>query len=64
MNAKCFINTPLQRGDQTNNVDKNRFNGFSYGPETVQTVSPASWALDAWLKLGVNEMLLRTDSTT
>jgi hypothetical protein len=55
MNEAIFINTPLQRGAGTTNGYQNRFNGFSRGMKTVETVSACRLTLDTHLKQGVNE---------
>jgi membrane fusion protein (multidrug efflux system) len=52
---KTFINSPLQRRGTQRDEFKNRFNGFRYLNETVETVSPADRPLITPLKRGVNE---------
>jgi hypothetical protein len=55
MNETSLINTLLQRGAETTNGNQNRFNGFSRGMKTVETVSACRLTLDTQLKQGVNE---------
>jgi hypothetical protein len=55
MNEASLINTLLQRGAVTTNGCQNRFNGFSRGMKTVETVSDCRLTLDTQLKQGVNE---------
>jgi hypothetical protein len=56
MNAAIFMNTPLQRGAQTGEGRENRFNGFTWRTETVETVSICPGAGNTLLKQGVNEI--------
>jgi hypothetical protein len=55
MNETFLINTPLQRGAATTNGSQNRFNGFSRGMKTVETVSACRLTPGTQLKQGVNE---------
>ena len=51
----ALINTPLQRGAPGCNLHINRFNGFSHGVETVETVENPGTSASTPLKRGVNE---------
>ncbi|MCX6902409.1 MAG: hypothetical protein NTW03_02785, partial [Verrucomicrobia bacterium] len=53
-----LINTPLQRGAPGCNLHVNRFNGFSHGVETVETVEDPDASANTPLKRGVNEIYL------
>jgi type II secretory pathway pseudopilin PulG len=54
LTASCLINTPLQRGEQTPEIARNRFNGF-FGAKTVKTVMDTRGTINTSLKRGVNE---------
>jgi len=54
----ALINTPLQRGARGATIRMNRFNGFSHGVETVETVEDPGASANTPLKRGVNEIRL------
>jgi hypothetical protein len=63
MNAAVFINTPLKRGLRMDAESENRFNGFAWPTETVETVSICPGAGNTLLKQGVNETWYLADLT-
>lgn len=55
LNPAGLINTLLQRGDGGGTDSGNRFNGFRFGVETVETVARHARSRNTPLKQGVNE---------
>ena len=59
----ALITTSLQRGERRREGIENRFNGFSHGVETVETVSRRASSKTTSLKRGVIERPLRQVQT-
>lgn len=55
--SRTLINTLLQQGDDGPDNDANRFNGFSSGNQTVETVFHSLRVRSTLLKQGVNEIV-------
>jgi hypothetical protein len=55
--SDTLINTLLQQGDEGSDKYSNRFNGFSSGSQTVETVFHSLRVRYTLLKQGVNEIV-------